>query len=194
MLAGITILAAFVPELAGLDENPPPGCRVALTGIGGLTAAAVAARLLNETPPCRALLIGTCGAYGDKLKIGDCIAVSEVIAVSASEIQGRAYRPSLETTRWFPTWDLPLPKHTVAVPPAITSDAQDAAMLGQIADAEHLELAGVFAACHLAEVPVAAALVVANRVGPGGHAEWKANHESASRKLVDLLIDLGVFT
>ena len=187
-MADFFLLAAFAPELAGLYENPPCGWQAVLTGIGGITAAATTARILEKNRPQKVLFIGTCGAYGDKLNIGDCIAVSEVIAVSVQEIRGKAYRPSLETTRWSAAWDLPLPKHTVAVPPAITSNMEDAAMLGQIADVEHLELGGVFAACHLAEVPVAAALVVANRAGPGAHAEWSANHESASRKLVEMLI------
>ncbi|MDR0498671.1 MAG: phosphorylase, partial [Holophagales bacterium] len=60
-------------------------------------------------------------------------------------------------------------------------------LLGQIADVEHLELAGVFAACNLANIPAAAALTVANRVGPNAHAEWSANHESVSRQLVKRL-------
>jgi purine-nucleoside phosphorylase len=119
--------------------------------------------------------------------VGDCLAASEVVAVSVSEIQRRAFRPSFETTRWSASWDLPLPKYVVAVPPAITSSLEDATMLGQIADVEHLELAGVFAACHLADVPISAALTVANRVGPNAHAEWSANHKRVSRRLVDTL-------
>jgi len=192
--ADFLLLAAFAPELAGLDESPPSGWRTALTGIGGTTAAVVTALVLEKKSPKRVLFIGTCGAYGGRLNIGDCIAASGVISVSVPEVQGRAFRPSLETTRWFPAWDLPLPKHTVAVPPAITSNPEDAALLSQIADAEHLELAGVFAACQSAGIPVAAALVVANRVGPGAHTEWSANHKSASRKLLETLTALNVFS
>jgi len=36
-------------------------------------------------------------------------------------------------------------------------------------------------------VPVAAALAVANRVGPDAHAEWKANHARVSRALIEAL-------
>lgn len=187
-MADFLLLAAFAPELAGLGENQPDGWQVALTGIGALTAAAATARMLEKKRPKKALFIGTCGTYGDKLNIGDCIAASEVVAVSVPEIQGRAYRPSMETTRWPAAWDLPLPKRTVAVPPAITLNPEDAALLGRIADVEHLELGGVLAACHLAQVPIAAALVVANRAGPEAHTEWKANHEGASRKLVETLV------
>ena len=46
---------------------------------------------------------------------------------------------------------------------------------------------GVFAACHAAGVPVAAALAVANRVGPDAHAEWRENHARVSRALVEAL-------
>ncbi len=45
------LLAAFPPELAGLDAAPPPGWRTALTGVGAVTAAAATARLLAEARP-----------------------------------------------------------------------------------------------------------------------------------------------
>jgi len=186
-LPDLLLLAAFAPELADLDREPPNGWLTALTGIGTVTAAAATARLLCEIRPRAVLFIGTCGAYGDRLNVGDCIAVSEVVAVSVPEINRRAFRPSIETTRWHASWDLPLPKYVVAVPPAITSSLEDAALLSQMADVEHLELAGVFAACHLAKVPVSAALVVANHVGPDAHAEWNDNHKRVSRHLVDTL-------
>ena len=191
------MLASFAPELAGLETRPPPGWRVALTGIGGLTSAAATARLLESLRPQRVLFIGTCGAYGNAmniLSIGDCIAASKAIAISVPEILRRAYRPSPEITRWPASWSLPLPGRAVACPPAIASDEEDAALLGRIADAENLELGGVFAACHMANIPVAAALAVTNYAGPGAHAGWKANAESASRKLAETLQCLGVFS
>jgi purine-nucleoside phosphorylase len=193
------LLASFEPELARLGKNPPKGWRVALTGVGGIAAAVATARLLMEARPARVLFIGTCGMYGNGmnngngLNIGDCIAVSEAVAVSVTELQDRAFRPRLETTVWRPTWDLPLPKFKVAATPAITSNPEDAKLLGKIADVEHLETASVFAACHLANVPAAAALIVANRAEPGGHAEWAANHEELSRQLAERLIELNVF-
>jgi nucleoside phosphorylase len=187
------LLAAFEPELARLGKNPPKGWRVALTGVGGIAAAAATARLLMEIRPARVLFVGTCGTYGNGLNIGDCIAVSEAIAVSVPELQDRAFRPRLETTIWRPTWDLPLPKFKVAATPAITSNAEDAKLLAKIADAEHLEATSVLAACHVANVPAAAALIVANRVEPSGHTEWAANHEELSHKLAARLIELNVF-
>jgi nucleoside phosphorylase len=181
------LLAAFAPELAGLDAAPPPGWRVACTGVGALAAAATTARLLAQHPAARVLFVGTCGAYDQRLAVGDLLAASAVVALSLDVLEGRAYRPDVEVTRWAPGWALPFPAHVVAVPPAITCTAAGARLLATVAAAEHLELSGVFAACDAAAVPVAGALAVANRVGPDAHAEWKANHARVSRALVEAL-------
>ncbi len=187
------LLAAFPPELAGLDAAPPEGWAVACTGVGALAAAVETARLLALHAPERVLFVGTCGAYDARLAPGELIAASEAIATSLDERAGRAYRPALERTRWPATFTLPLPAHRVAVPPAITLTEEGARALAEVAAAEHLELTGVFAACAAANVPAAAALAVANRVGPGAHEEWKANHAAASRALVAALRERGVF-
>ncbi len=178
------LLAAFPPELAGLDAAPPPGWRVATTGVGAVVAAAATARLLESARASRVLFVGTCGAYDDRLAILDVIAVRAAIATSLDELEGRAYRPTLERVRFEATWTVPgLAAQDVAVPPAITRTAEGAARLASVAPAEHLELTGVFAACRDAGVPIAAALAVANRVGPGAHEEWTANHARASEAL-----------
>jgi purine-nucleoside phosphorylase len=181
------LLAAFPPELAGLDASPPAGWRAAVTGVGAVTAAATTARLLCELRPDRVLFVGTCGAYDERLRVGDLLAASEAVATSAEERDGRAYRPEVERVRWPSTWSLPLPAWPVVVPPAITRSDEAARALAGAGAAEHLELTGVFAACHAAAVPVAAALGVANRVGPGAHAEWRAHHERVSRALLAVL-------
>jgi purine-nucleoside phosphorylase len=183
------LLAAFPPELAGLDAAPPPGWRVAAVGIGAVAAAAATARLLAEHRPARVLLAGTCGAYDGRLAVGDLLVASEAVATSLDELEGRAYRPALERTRFAATWPLPLPlpAHAVAVPPAVTCTVEGARRLSALAAAEHLELAGVFAACAAAGVPAAAALAVANRVGPDANAEWRANHARVSAALVAAL-------
>jgi len=182
------LLAAFPPELAGLDAAPPAGWRVATTGVGAVAAAAATARLVAELRPARVLFVGTCGAYDDRLSVLDLVAVRAAIATSLDELEGRAYRPSLEQVRFEATWALPgLRAHDVAVPPAITRTAEGAARLATVAAVEHLELTGVLAACRGAGVPVAAALAVANRVGPAAHEEWRANHARASRALVEAL-------
>jgi purine-nucleoside phosphorylase len=182
------LLAAFSPELAGLGASPPAGWRVALTGVGALAAAASTARLLAEARTARVLFVGTCGAYDGRLSVGAQLSASEAIATSLDELEGRAYRPELERTRWPAGWALPLPAYAVAVPPAITCTLEGARRLSQLAAAEHLELTGVFAACAEAGVPAAAALAVANRVGPEASAEWRSNHARVSRELVAALL------
>jgi purine-nucleoside phosphorylase len=183
------LLAAFAPELAGLDAAPPAGWRVATVGVGAITAAAATARLLCETPAARVLFVGTCGAYDGRLAVGELLLAESAIATSIEELEARAYRPPLERTRFEATWPVPLalPAHAVAVPPAVTTSAEGARRLAAVAAAEHLELTGVFAACRAAAVPAAAVLGVANRVGPDANAEWKANHARVSRAVADAI-------
>lgn len=186
------LLAAFAPELAGLDAEPPPGWRVAACGVGAVAAAARTAQLLCEAMPERVLFVGTCGALAERLAPGALVSASEAVACSQDELAGRAYRPQVETLRWPATWALPLPAVRVAVPPAITTSEDGARALAAVGDVEHLELSGVLAACAEAGVPAGAALAVANRVGPGAHPEWRANHAQVSRALVAELRRLGV--
>jgi nucleoside phosphorylase len=186
------LLAAFPPELAGLDAAPPPGWRCACVGVGALGAAVATARLLAEERPPRVLFVGTCGAYDGRLAPGALVSAAEAIATSVEEVTGRAYRPAIEQTRWAAAWLPPLPACAVAVPPAITSTVEGARALAAVAAVEHLELTGVFAACAAARVPAGAALAVANRVGPGAHEEWKARHAGVSADLVRALRERGV--
>jgi purine-nucleoside phosphorylase len=187
MPAPSLLLSAFGPELAGLDQDPPRGWAVATTGIGAISSAVETARLVRELGPSRVLFLGTCGAYDDRLAVGSIVAAACALATSVEEAEGRAYRPEAETRRWPATWPLPLPAHDVAVPPAITISVEGARTLARLAPVENLELTGVFAACGAAGVPVAAALGVANRVGPGAHAEWKREHARVSAALVAAL-------
>jgi nucleoside phosphorylase len=186
------LLAAFPPELAGLDAAPPAGWDVACTGVGAVTAAVATARLVALRAPRRVLFVGTCGAYDDRLAPGDLLAAEAAIATSLDELLGRGYRPGAERVRWPSTWTLPFPAHAVAVPPAVTRTEEGARALAQVAAAEHLELSGVFAACAAAGVPAAAALGVANRVGPRAHEEWSANHARVSAAVVAALRAHGV--
>jgi purine-nucleoside phosphorylase len=188
------LLAAFPPELAGLDARPPAGWTTACTGIGALAAAVATARLLAGQTFDRVLFVGTCGAYDERLAVGDRVRASEALAISLDELEHRAYRPEPEVRRWAATLDLalPFPAHTVAVPPGITRTREGAGRLSAFAAAEHLELTGVFAACHAAGVPCGAILGVANRVGPEAHGEWAANHARVSRDLIDALERAGI--
>jgi purine-nucleoside phosphorylase len=186
------LLAAFPPELAGLLDRPPAGWTAACTGVGAVSAAAATAGLLVERRPDRVLFLGTCGAYGEDLPVGTLLSADPVLAISLDELEGRAYRPECERRRWQPDWPLPFPRRAVAVPPAITRTQEGAARFGTVAEVEHLELSGVFEACRAAGVPAAAALGVANRVGPSAHAEWRLHHAVTSRALVAALRACGL--
>jgi len=191
------LLAAFPPELAGMDERPPTGWRVGCTGVGALTAAVTTARLLTALTPRRVLFVGTCGAYDQRLEVGDLIRASDALAISLDVLDGRAYLPESEVHRWPATLaavlSIPFPALSVAVPPGITRTLEGAERLATFAAAEHLELTGVFAACHEAGIPCGAALAVANRVGPEAHREWRENHERVSRALMEALKGHGLF-
>lgn len=186
------LLGAFPPELGPFLEHPPEGWRVACTGVGALLAAAATARLLEELRPTAVLFLGTCGHYDDRLAIGDHLWAAEAIATSLAELRGEAYRPVIEETRWATTLDGPLPAYGVVVPPAITKTREGAALLGALGAVEHLELTGVYAACHAVQVPVGAALAVVNEVGPDAQAQWRANQKKGSLALIDRLADLKV--
>ena len=185
MSAPSLLLAAFGPELAGLDRTPPPGWIVATSGVGAVQAAVGTYRLLLAHRPARVLLVGTCGAYDDRLPLGAVFAVAAAIATSVEELEGRAYRPGAERSRWEATWKLPLPAHDVAVTPAVTTSAAGARVLARVAPAEHLEVTGVLAACAEGGVPAGAVLGVANRVGPSAHAEWVRENARVSAAVVD---------
>jgi purine-nucleoside phosphorylase len=169
------------------------GWETATVGVGAVTAAAATARLLAERRPEAVLFLGTCGRYDDRLALFECLWASEAIATSLEELRGGAYRPGIERVRWTSTLAGPLPSHPVAVPPAITKTLEGAALLADLAPVEHLELTGVFAACHGAGVPCGGALVVVNDVGPEAQAQWTANHVEGSRRLVERLRASGFF-
>lgn len=188
------LLGAFPPELGPLLENPPKGWQVACTGVGQLLAAVSTARLLQELRPSSVLFVGTCGHFDDRLKLGDIIWAAETFSSSLGEHRGESYRPVVERTHWPATMPAPaLPAHRIVVPPAITRTREGAALLGTVGEAEHLELTGVFAACHSVNVPVGAILIVVNEVGPTAQAEWLANHAAYSLKLIEKLQSMGTF-
>lgn len=187
------LLSAFAPELGSLAGQPPAGWETATVGVGAVTAAAATARLLLERRPEAVVFLGTCGRYDNRLTLFEGIWASEAIATSVEEVRGEAYRPGMERARWSATLEGPLPSHPVAVPPAITKSLAGAARLASVAPAEHLELTGVFAACHAAGVPCGGALVVVNDVGPDAPAQWQANHAEGSQRLIEQLRAAGFF-
>lgn len=188
------LLGAFPPELGPFMEGPPMGWTVACTGVGQLLAAASTARLIEELRPEGVLFVGTCGHFDERLRIGDFIWAAGAHASSLEERRGESYRPVVERTHWVATLPpLDFPPHDVVVPPAITRTRAGAELLSPLGAAEHLELTGVYAACHAAQVPVGAVLVVVNEVGPNAQPQWMANHQGQSLRLIETLRDRGVF-
>lgn len=187
------LLSAFAPELGSLAGQPPAGWETATVGVGAVTAAAATTRLLLERRPEAVVFLGTCGRYDDRLALFEGIWALEAIATSVEEVRGEAYRPGIERVRWASTLEGPLPRHAVAVPPAITKRHDGARLLASVAPVEHLELTGVFAACHGVGVPCGGALVVVNDVGPDAPAQWQANHAEGSRRLIEQLKASGFF-
>ncbi len=188
------LLSAFAPELGPLADDPPPGWAVATVGVGAVTAAATTARLLAELRPEAVVFLGSCGHYDSRLQRFDCLWAAEAIATSLEELHGAAYRPGIERVCWQATLEGPLPTHPVAVPPAITLTLEGGLLLAAVAPVEHLELTGVYAACHGADVPCGGALVVVNAVGPDAASQWQAHHAEGSQRLVAALRASGFFS
>lgn len=188
------LVAAFPPELGAILASPPEGWASLCAGVGAVSAAASLSRHLALEPAERVLFVGTCGTYDPhRAPIGTLAAASEVVAGSLGEQAGAAARPDLECVRWEAGFLPPLPPFSVVGVPAITTTEEGARSLTGLGMLEHLELPGIFEACRMAGVPCGAALAVANEVGPQAREQWQARHAELSGKLVETLLELGVF-
>ncbi len=177
------LLAAFPPELGEFQDHPPPGWLGACVGVGALAAAVETSRLLLRHGPRQVLFLGTCGALDPGLGVGSLVAVAEVLDTSLEERRGEAFRPELQRARWTLGLVLRPPGVVVAATPAITASTAGALALAEVAQVEHLELAGVAAACEAFGVELGALLGVANPVGPEGHGVWLREHARVSQSL-----------
>lgn len=170
-------VAAVAAELGAL-----PG--VAL-GVGPLRAAATMARILTDHRPDAVVLVGSCGAYDPGHPIGVARVGRRLGWADGAAVAGLAY---------VPVPPLPLlcdaalraraglPESDVLTLASICSDAALAARLPQMDGPwalEHMEAYGAALACAEAGVPFVAVLGVANHVGPGAHAQWKAHRSQA---------------
>lgn len=195
--APILILSAFTPELAPLAVwLDAPGqralrarvvCRPA--GIGAVDAAAGAAATIARTRPRLILFVGTAGSYGDSPPIG-AVAVARRICLAATAVlRGEAYLPGPMPHDL--TTDAELYRALrragrtyaadVATTLGITRRRALATRLAATgATVENLEAFAVARAAARAELPFAAVLGIANRVGPQAHREWRANADAAS--------------
>ena len=173
------VLAAFPPELAGLD----PSFERATVGVGLVDAALGTARVLATRHPDQVVLVGTVGAYpASGLSIGDVVTASRVLLAAPSGALVEAISRQIDVDRSDPNDPYDFRPVTVATTLAVTTDDAVAAALERStgAQVEHLEAFAVARACAEAGVRFSAVFGVANAVGARGRAEWRAHHERAA--------------
>lgn len=189
------IVAAFGPELAPLGvplgEATLGRARIftATLGVGPIAAAAAAGALLERVTARRVAFVGTAGVFAparEKHPIGSAVVARSTSLVDASVLRGLAERPDAQEDDFsLDARDAGEDAARVATTSAITVDD---ALARAIADAgfdlEHLELAGVAAACAARDLALSAVLGVSNIVGADGRAEWLAHHAQASAAAV----------
>jgi nucleoside phosphorylase len=196
------VLSAWEPEVAPLRRllraHGAVGVRgvaLAAVGVGTVDAAVGAAEAIARARPRRVIFVGTAGVYPASARavpVGAAAIAGELRLISTAALRGDAYHPAplVATAAATPALRERLsraagrdtPVVTVACPLAIT---QTAALARRIATTgvalENLEAFAVARAAASAGRPFAAVLGVSNVVGPGAHAEWRANHLAASR-------------
>ncbi len=206
----ILILSAWEPEIAplrGLLARPTAralarSVRCRPVGVGMVDAGIGAAHAIAELSPDRIIFIGTAGSYaltGGALSIGAVALPDEFVLCSTATLRGDGYLPAPMVQR-TPAAAALLAELRRAAPEAASSSAvatplaitRTAAMARRIARStgavvENLEAFAVARAADRAEVPMAAVLGVANRVGPRAHAEWRRHHQAASKAACDVV-------
>jgi purine-nucleoside phosphorylase len=193
------VVSAWEPEIAPLRRllgRVPPGAVVLRpVGVGLVEAAVGAARALAEVRPKRVIFVGTAGAYlagRSTPALGSVALASELILTSTAALRGDGYLPEIqpqhddgaETLRAALREAVPgIATFKVACPLAITRTAALGQRIARATGAglENLEAFAVARAARAAQVPFAAVLGIANRVGPAAHRQWRANHLTASR-------------
>jgi nucleoside phosphorylase len=193
------VVSAWDPEIAPLRRMlraAPRRWTATAVGVGPVDAAIGAARAIARWRPTRVIFVGTAGAYpGPRTTpgIGTVAVAGEMRAVSTASLRGEAYVAGPQSTRARASTGLvaqlaarmPAPPRrpsSVACPVAITQSAALARRIARDTGAalENLEAFAVARAAGAAGVEFAAVLGVSNRVGPSGHAEWRAHHAAAS--------------
>ncbi len=100
-LAGYGFVVALASEARTLCRRPPAsgqtltfgeGCRLAVSGMGGVRAAEAALRLVGEG--CRGIVSwGTCGGLASGLMPGSLVVATEVLAVDGRRYRAGTLRP-----------------------------------------------------------------------------------------------------
>lgn len=203
----LLIVAAHAPELepfrALLGEGltgTVRGLRVAARPVGiglALAAAGVSYRIATRRPRA-VVMVGSCGAYPDGGRsLGDVIVASAVHLADPAIVTGAAYFPAPMVTvvETDPALREGLEAEgaiaaAVANPLAITSEPARAETLARATGCaiEHLEAFALAAVCAKERTRFAVLLGVANMVGPGAHAEWKA-HARAAHEAVGAVVN-----
>ena len=200
----VLVVSAWEPEVAPLRRRLRRGragttrveCRP--VGVGAVEAAAGAARALAEIQPAQVIFVGTAGRYpgaatARALPIGAVALPDELLLVSTAALRGDGYLPAplVQRAAAAPAllaalWAAAPPsgwRGAAATPLAITRTQALGRRIARASGAavENLEAFAVARAAARAGVPMAAALGIANSVGPEAHAEWRRHHTAASR-------------
>jgi len=206
----ILILSAWEPELAplrGLLARPAARAlarrvRCRAVGVGAIDAGIGAAHAIAEIFPARIIFVGTAGSYavtGGTLAIGAVALPEEMVLCSTATLRGDGYLPAPMVLRTAAAPALladlrraapeAASRGAVATPLAITRTLTLARRIARSTGAvvENLEAFAVARAASRAEVPMAAVLGIANRVGPRAHAEWRRHHQAASKAACDVV-------
>jgi purine-nucleoside phosphorylase len=168
--------------------------------VGAVDAGIGAARAIADQAPAVVIFVGTAGSYPSSparrkgaltLAVGEVTVARNLFLLSSAVLSGQAYAPAplVDEVASDPRLVRALCQQGAIVPRdvgcplGITRAEALARRIARETGAavENLEAFAVARAAALAGVPFAAVLGIANRVGPGAHAEWKANHHAASR-------------
>ena len=206
----VLVLSAWEPEIAPLRRRLRRGrlggSRVECqpVGVGAVDAAAGAARAIAEVAPAQVIFVGTAGRYpgaaaARALPLGAVALPDELLLLSTAVLRGDGYLPApliprsaaalalveaLRAASPLASW-----RGAAASPLAIT---RTTALAGRITRAtgaavENLEVFAVARAAARAGLPMAAALGIANLVGPSAHTEWRRHHQAASRAACEVV-------
>ena len=162
------VFVAAVPEELG----ELPGFSL---GVGSVAAGIAMAERLAELRPERVVLVGTVGAFRADMPVGSVWAAEKLGWSDPLKSSKTGYVPLPPPEMWVDPLPIGLSGARVLTSLGVTTDAKIVADYGENWDLEHMEVGAVALACQRRGVPFGAILGVANRVGPGAHAEWRAN-------------------
>lgn len=193
----VHVVSAFAPELDALGLAPGAQretergiVRADTLGVGPLAAAATLGALLALHDARRVVFVGTAGVFPharDRFPICTLALATRTSLVDVAELRGWSERPNVQIARFdldvTPAAELGLAGSgaAVATVSGVTVDDSLARELGAAGfELEHLELAGVAAACLQRGVHCVSVLGISNVVGKDGRAEWRTNHVTAA--------------